>query len=301
MIRRSALALVLLSLVVVNAAGAWPEGPQLIEKADGIVLYLGEGGRWAQEDPKRREAIRQFVARGWGLVALHWAIGAKDAKDIPGFLPWLGGMHGGPDRKYTFCETAVELAAREHPVLCGIDRFPLNDEFYYKLKFAAAGKVTPLLQAKIDGTLETCAWAFERSDGGRSFGFCGMHDHRNWRLVALRRLLAQAVLWSVNLPVPAAGLAVEVTEDDLKILPDETAAAGPGQQVGPGSRQDTVPVGVAKVDITPDQPVRMYGYRVRKTESEGIAGRLKASAMALGGDEGEGPAGYTRATAEPAR
>ena len=51
-----------------------------------------------------------------------------------------------------------------------------------------------------------------------------------------------------------------------------------------------VPVGVAKVDITPESPVRMYGYGARKTESEGIAGRLKASALAIGADAGEGPA-----------
>jgi hypothetical protein len=46
-----------------------------------------------------------------------------------------------------------------------------------------------------------------------------------------------------------------------------------------------VPVGVAKVDITPETPVRMYGYASRKTESEGVAGRLKAAALAIGGDE----------------
>ena len=50
------------------------------------------------------------------------------------------------------------------------------------------------------------------------------------------------------------------------------------------------PVGVAKVDITPQQPVRMYGYASRKTESEGIAGRLKAAALVIGSDEGDGPA-----------
>lgn len=53
---------------------------------------------------------------------------------------------------------------------------------------------------------------------------------------------------------------------------------------------EAVPVGVAKIDITPEYPVRMYGYASRKTESEGIAGRLKAAALALGGDEGDGPA-----------
>jgi hypothetical protein len=51
-----------------------------------------------------------------------------------------------------------------------------------------------------------------------------------------------------------------------------------------------VPVGVAVVDITPDYPIRMLGYESRKTESEGIASRLKARALAIGGDDGDGPA-----------
>ncbi len=51
-----------------------------------------------------------------------------------------------------------------------------------------------------------------------------------------------------------------------------------------------IPVGVAKVDITPLGPVRMYGYASRTTESEGIAGRLSAKALAIGADTGEGPA-----------
>ena len=49
-------------------------------------------------------------------------------------------------------------------------------------------------------------------------------------------------------------------------------------------------IGAAKVDITPDCPVRMYGYDSRRTESEGVAGRLKASALAIGADQGDGPA-----------
>lgn len=51
---------------------------------------------------------------------------------------------------------------------------------------------------------------------------------------------------------------------------------------------DTVPVGVAEIDITPETPIRMYGYGARKTESEGVAGRLKAKALAIGDDEGDG-------------
>jgi len=48
-----------------------------------------------------------------------------------------------------------------------------------------------------------------------------------------------------------------------------------------------VPVGAAAVDITPDYPVRLVGYESRKTESEGIATRLKAKALAIGSDNDE--------------
>ncbi|NQT14762.1 MAG: neutral/alkaline non-lysosomal ceramidase N-terminal domain-containing protein [Planctomycetes bacterium] len=57
-----------------------------------------------------------------------------------------------------------------------------------------------------------------------------------------------------------------------------------------GLAAEPAPVGVAKVDITPETPVRMYGYASRKAESKGVAGRLKATALAIGSDEGDGPA-----------
>lgn len=48
-------------------------------------------------------------------------------------------------------------------------------------------------------------------------------------------------------------------------------------------------VGVAKVDITPNYPVRLNGYYARTGESEGVAQRIFAKAMAIG-KEGEPPA-----------
>jgi hypothetical protein len=56
------------------------------------------------------------------------------------------------------------------------------------------------------------------------------------------------------------------------------------------ARGSVVPVGAAVVDITPDYPIRMLGYESRKAESEGVASRLKARALAIGGDDGDGPA-----------
>ena len=48
-------------------------------------------------------------------------------------------------------------------------------------------------------------------------------------------------------------------------------------------------VGVARVDITPDYPIRLTGFASRKTESEGVAQRIHAKALAIGTDA-EGPA-----------
>jgi hypothetical protein len=66
----------------------------------------------------------------------------------------------------------------------------------------------------------------------------------------------------------------------------------PNLLVGAEQAGVPVPVGAAAVDITPDYPVRLVGYESRKTESEGIATRLKAKALAIGSDNDEegGPA-----------
>ena len=58
----------------------------------------------------------------------------------------------------------------------------------------------------------------------------------------------------------------------------------------PETSPDVLPIGAAKVDITPDHAVRLTGYGGRRTESDGVAQRIWAKALALGGDEGDGPA-----------
>lgn len=46
----------------------------------------------------------------------------------------------------------------------------------------------------------------------------------------------------------------------------------------------TYEVGVAKIDITPDYPIRLHGFGGRRTESEGITQRIWAKALAIGSD-----------------
>src|SRR5437868_6171874 len=53
------------------------------------------------------------------------------------------------------------------------------------------------------------------------------------------------------------------------------------------AKESLTEVGVAKIDITPDYPIRLCGYAVRKKESEGVAQHLWAKALAIGSDKEE--------------
>ena len=57
-----------LTVHVVNGDEPWTEGPELLAKADGAVIFLSEGARWLQAAPRRYEAFERLAARGGGLA-----------------------------------------------------------------------------------------------------------------------------------------------------------------------------------------------------------------------------------------
>lgn len=205
-------------VTAVKAEGPWKEGPELVGRSDVVLLFLTEGAKWLSADEKRLAAFRQHAKRGGGLVVLHWGMGTKDAEPVAAFVDLFGGCHGGPDRKYQVVETGVGVADPKHPVAAGVTDFKVRDEFYYQLKFAkGVPAVKPVLLADIDGRKEAVAWSWERADGGRSFGFSGLHFHDNWKRPEYRRVVAQAVVWAAKLPVPEKGLPVELPESAFEL------------------------------------------------------------------------------------
>lgn len=174
----------------------WTEGPELLAQADAVVLYLSEGARWAQADPRRQEALSRLAARGGGLAALHWAMGTREAEPIQTFLPLFGGCHGGPDRRYAVLDTDVRVVDADHPVTAGLAAFHVRDEFYFRLKFVGPAEgLQPLLTVPVEGRDETVAWAWTRPDGGRSFGFSGLHFEECWRQPQYRQMVTQGARW----------------------------------------------------------------------------------------------------------
>jgi type 1 glutamine amidotransferase len=221
-----------ISTEVVSADEPWSDGPEKLKHVDGVVIFVSEGAKWASADQRRLQALAGLASRGGAIIGLHWGIGCKEAAPIPAFLSLLGGCHGGPDRKYQVLQKATLEVAGKHPITTGLKDFATREELYYQLKFVNAGApakqptnagtpakqaLTPILQSEIDGAKHTVSWAWQRPDGGRSFGFSGLHFHDNWQKPEYRRLVTQAVLWSFDLPVPEGGVNVDVPKELLEL------------------------------------------------------------------------------------
>jgi hypothetical protein len=118
--------------------------------------------------------------------------------------------------------------------------FTIHDEWYFHMRFREGMKgVTPILTAippestmsRTDGTHsgnpavreavknaepQHMAWACQRAEGGRGFGWTGAHYHKNWGNDNFRKLVLNAILWTAKAEVPAQGVQSTVTEDELK-------------------------------------------------------------------------------------
>ena len=73
------------------------------------------------------------------------------------------------------------------------------------------------------GESQAVAWAVERADGGRGFGFTGGHYHKNWGDDNFRKVVLNAILWVAKVEVPANGVNSTVTAADLLVNLDRKA------------------------------------------------------------------------------
>jgi len=201
--------------IVVQADSAWPDGPQLLDRGDGAVVFLTEGARWLSADPARRAAFERLAERKGGLCCLHWGMGTKPPEPIPVFVNLFGACHGGPQRKYKFLTTRLSFDA-DNPVAKGLESLECEEEYYYRLHQAQTG-FQPLAYAEIDGQQELVGWTWSRPEGGRSFGFSGLHFHKNWEHESVRRMVLQGIVWTLNRPIPDEGFPVDIAPADLAL------------------------------------------------------------------------------------
>ncbi|MEM0926969.1 MAG: ThuA domain-containing protein, partial [Planctomycetota bacterium] len=197
--------------VNVTLVKGWPEA-DLLENADTVVIYCDGGRRHVAMD--HRDALKRRLADGCGLVCLHYAVEMVPGEPGDDWVSMLGG-HFEVNYSVNPHWEADFVTVPEHPITRGVKPFLANDEWYFHMRFAETGRLTPILSAIAPpstmrrkdgphsgnpyvrksvaaGEPQTVAWAYERPDGGRSFGFTGGHFHWNWGNDNIRRLVTNA-------------------------------------------------------------------------------------------------------------
>src|SRR5207249_573069 len=164
--------------------GGWPEDETAFDGASAIVLYMDGGARHPLIMGNRLETMGKLMRKGVGLVCLHYAVEVPKEKGGPELIDWIGGYYERPYSQNPINDVEVTQASPKHPISRGWKSFAGKDEWYYLIRFRPNdNRVTPILTAMLPKEAphnETLAWAVERADGGRGFGFTGGHFHSNW-------------------------------------------------------------------------------------------------------------------------
>ncbi len=225
----------------------WPTDESVLDNADAIVIYSDGGG--GHPSLPHLNILKKHMDRGAGFVCIHYAVEVPTDRGGPEFLQWLGGYFETHWSVNPHWDAKFDNLPK-HPITSGVKPFTTRDEWYFHMRFPEGLKgVTPILSAvppastmdRTDGPhsgnpavrkevargdLQHVAWATERPDGGRSFGFTGGHYHWNWGRTEPTKLVANAILWAAHMPVPEAGANVEPKSvEQLKENQDEPVPA----------------------------------------------------------------------------
>ena len=218
----------------------WPDDPTTaFANAATVVIYSDGGGGHPVLQDDRLQTIGKLVKQGVGLVCIHYAVEPTKERGEKEFLDWIGGAFE-INWSVNPTWTADYHTLPQHPITHGVTPFKGFDEWYFYMRFrdGMAG-VTPILNAVApastmsrgdgphegnpavrasvqNGEVQHMAWAFERPDGGRGFGFTGGHYHKNWGNGNVRKLVLNAILWTAKMDVPADGVSSQITGEDLK-------------------------------------------------------------------------------------
>ena len=214
----------------------YPKEGSVLDDADTIVIFCtGHGGHVLNKKLKEFDAL---MNKGKGVVMIHWATEAVKGDPAEKFLEWMGGfcdLHWSGNPHWI-----PKFKPRKHEIWNGVNAFSVNDEWYYHMRFVKNMKgVTPILtdvppastlkrsdgarsgnptvrKAVANGETQHVAWAYERSNGGRGFGFTGGHVHMNWQNDDNRKLMLNAILWTAKVTIPKSGVVSRTpTKDEM--------------------------------------------------------------------------------------
>ena len=178
--------------IAVNTMEGWPS-PGQFDASDIVVFYSNNPGWDAVKPPE----LDRFLARGGGIVLIHYAVDGHQAVDALASrigLAWQGGKsafrHGPLD---------VDFMGSKHPITRGFGKLRLVDESYWNL-VGDPSSVELLGTGMEDGRARPLFWTRE-TGGGRVF--VSIPGHYTWTFddPLFRLLLLRGMAWTAGEPV----------------------------------------------------------------------------------------------------
>lgn len=218
----------------------WPTEGDAFENVASIVMFL-DGSAKHMALP-HLDVMDSLMKKGVGLACIHFAVHVPAEPAGEHFKNWIGGYYESLWSVNPFWKPEF-LPFSEHPILNGVKPFSIKDEWYYHMRFNENG-VIPILSAvppqsvihlpgghqsnefvrRESGQAQHVAWAVERQEFGRGFGFTGGHYHTNWANDDYRKLVLNAIAWTAHIDIPITGIetpspSINELESDLDKKP----------------------------------------------------------------------------------
>jgi type 1 glutamine amidotransferase len=219
-------------------SNGWPASSDVLQGAAAIVIYSDGGAGHPALQDDHLEQLGKLMKQGVGLACLHYAVEPTMEKGTHEFMEWIGGCFEINWSVNPVWEADFKtISGGNNPIINGVNPFKLKDEWYFNMRFGShpdfiLAAVPPLstisrpdgphegnptVRSQVEQHMaETVAWATERPDGGRGFGFTGGHYHHNWGNDNVRKLVLNAILWVAKADVPPNGVQSTVTDADLE-------------------------------------------------------------------------------------
>jgi len=220
----------------------WPEKSSVLNDAATIVIYsqgAGYGGYFNPETrgeeplhpvltPERLKYLDKLMKKGVGMVCVHYSLIADQLAEGAKLAEWIGGYfnfqgHGSVHAMRKEPQVCMPVTSY-HPISNGWKEFTLpENELYHNFCFSGNNCPVPILTTHFislgyyNSKRQVIAWALEREDGGRGFGFGGGHFYRGWMNEDCRKMILNAILWTAKIEVPQEGVLSSVPERLKKI------------------------------------------------------------------------------------
>lgn len=178
--------------VTVDTAMEWPSDDQ-IAAADTIAFF--QKGSWTDQ---RATAIDRHLAKGGGLIYIHWAV--EGGPQAPEFAKRIGLASFASQLKYR--HGPLDLGFRtgsEHPIGRNFEHLHLHDESYWLMK-GDRKRIDVIATGVEDGSPRPLFWTLEPSAGRV---FVSIPGHYSWTFddPLFRVLLLRGFAWTARQPV----------------------------------------------------------------------------------------------------